>query len=183
VVVVSHARGVRVEPRITAAGDEDRLLGVPALPFDDNPYRSSYGEARPVSGALLPQPGSYDVVFDTRKRAQAGRFTFRFWVDDTRPPTVRPLARSIRRGTALRLAASDGAGSGVDPRSLVARVDGKRRSATFRGGVVSIGTAGLAAGSYVLVLTAADFQETRNNENVARILPNTRTVRLAFRVS
>jgi subtilisin family serine protease len=183
VVVVSQAGGVRVEPRITAAGDEDRLLGVAALPFDSNPYRSSFGQLRPVSGALLPRAGRYDVVFDTRRRAQAGRFTFRFWVNDTRPPTVRPLARSIPRGAPLRLAASDGAGSGVDARSLVARVDGQRRSATFRGGVVSVGTDGLAAGSHVLVLSVADFQETRNNENVAKILPNTRTLRLAFRLT
>jgi hypothetical protein len=182
VVVVTQARGVRVEPRITAAGDEDRLLGVAALPLDGNPYRSSFGQLRPVSGALLPRAGRYDVVFDTRSRARAGRFTFRFWVNDTRPPTFRPLARAVRRGAPLRLAASDGAGSGVDPRSLVARVDGKRRNATFRRGVVSVGTGGLAAGSHVLVLSVADFQETRNNENVARILPNTRTLRLAFRV-
>jgi hypothetical protein len=183
VVVLSNARGVRVEPRVTVAGDEDRLLGVAALPTDGNPYRSSFGELRPVSGALLPRPGRYDVVFDTRSRAQAGRFTFRFWVDDTRPPIVRPLARSILRGAPLRLSASDGAGSGVDPRSLVVRVDGKRRSATLRGGIVSVGTRGLAAGNHVLVLSVADFQETRNNENVGRILPNTRTLRVAFRVS
>jgi subtilisin family serine protease len=182
VVVLSHARGTRVEPRITAAGDEDRLLGVAALPFDSNPYRSSFGEVRPVSGALLPRPGRYDVVFDTRSRAQAGRFTFRFWVDDRRPPSVRLLTRSVGSGSPVRLAASDGAGSGVDPRSLVARVDGKRRSATFRGGIVSVGTSGLRAGTHVLVLNVADFQETRNNENVARILPNTRTLRVAFRV-
>jgi len=183
VVVLSHARGVRVEPRITAAGDEDRLQGVAALPFDENPYRSSLGEFRPISGALLPRPGSYDVVFDTRSRQQAGRFTFRFWINDIRPPAVRPLARTVRSGSPLRLAASDGAGSGVDPRSVVGRVDGKRRSASFRAGFVSIGTRGLSRGNHVLVLTVADFQETRNNENVGRILPNTRTLRLAFRVA
>ena len=71
----------------------------------------------------------------------------------------------------------------MDPRSLVARVDGKRRGATFRAGFVSIGMRGLSRGSHVLVLTVADFQETRNNENIGRILPNTRTLRLGFRIS
>ncbi|HEV8248958.1 MAG TPA: S8 family serine peptidase [Gaiellaceae bacterium] len=182
VVVVSHARGVRVLPVVAAAGDEDRVQGVAALPVDVNPYRASLGTLRPVAGALLPRPGSYDVVFDTRSSRDAGRFTFRFWIDDTRPPTVRALARTVRRGDTLRLAASDGAGSGVDPTSIVARVDGRRRGATFRGGVISIGTRGLSAGGHVLVLSVADFQETKNNENAARILPNTRTLRLAFRV-
>jgi hypothetical protein len=70
-----------------------------------------------------------------------------------------------------------------DPESLEARVDGGNRGVSFRGGVVSVATGGLRAGSHVLVLTVADFQETKNNENVARILPNTRTLRLSFRVS
>jgi subtilisin family serine protease len=183
VVVLSHARGVRVEPLVTAAGDEDRVQGVAALPVDNNPYRGAFGALRPVAGALVPRAGKYDVVFDTRGRSQAGRFTFRYWVDDTSPPSVRALSRSVGRGAPLRLAASDGSGSGVDPASISARVDGRRRGAGFRGGVISIGTNGLSAGGHVLVLSVADFQETKNNENVARILPNTRTVRLSFRVA
>ena len=183
VVVLSHARGVRVEPLITAAGDEDRVQGVAALPVDINPYRSALGTSRPVAAVLLPRAGRYDVVFDTRSRRNAGRFTFRYWVSDTRPPAIRPLARTVRRGDPLRLAVSDGSGSGVDPASLEARVDGRRRAASFRGGVVSVATGGLGAGGHVLVLTVADFQETKNNENAARILPNTRTLRLSFRVT
>ena len=183
VAVLSHASGVRVLPVIAAAGDEDRLQGVAALPVDINPYRASFGAPRPVAGALLPRAGRYDVVFDTRSRRDAGRFTFRFWVNDTRPPSVRALTRTIRRGASLRLAASDGAGAGVDPASLAARVDGKRRGATLRGGVISIGTGRLSAGGHVLVLTVADFQEAKNNENAAKILPNTRTIRLSFRIS
>ena len=183
VAVLSHARGVRVEPLITAAGDEDRVQGVAALPVDINPYRGLLGAQRPVAGALLPRAGRYDVVFDTRSKANAGRFTFRYWVNDVIPPNVRALARSVARGAPLRLAASDGVGSGVDPTSISARVDGKRRGASFRGGVISVSTSGLSAGGHVLVLSVADFQETKNNENAARILPNTRTVRLSFRIA
>jgi hypothetical protein len=182
VAVLSHARGVRVEPLITSAGDEDRVQGVAALPVDINPYRGLLGAQRPVAGALLPRAGRYDVVFDTRSSANAGSFTFRYWVNDTSPPVVRALARSVARGAPLRLAAGDGIGSGIDPASISARVDGKRRGASFRGGVISISTSGLPAGGHVLVLSVADFQETKNNENAARILPNTRTVRLSFRV-
>jgi hypothetical protein len=183
VAVLSRARDVAVEPRITAAGDEDRLQGFGALPGDVNPYRSQFGEIRLVAGALLPQPGSYDVVFDSRTRSGAGAFTFRFWVNDTSPPSLRALARSVARGAPLRVAGSDGVGSGVDPASISARVDGRRRPASFRGGVISVGTTGLPAGSHILVLSVADFQETKNNENASRILPNTRTVRLSFRVT
>ena len=47
-------------------------------------------------------PGSYDIVFDSPTAAGAGSFAFRFWVDDTRPPTAK-LVR--RRCAAWRAAA------------------------------------------------------------------------------
>jgi subtilisin family serine protease len=181
-VVLSRAGGVRVEPRITVAGDEDRLVGVASLPYDLNPYRRSFGIARPIAGALLPRAGRYDIVFDTPARARAGRFTFRFWVNDTKPPAVRLLTRSVRRGTPLRFAVSDPGGSGIDPASLDARIGGAAREARLRGNVLSVSTSGLGPGSHSLVLTVSDHQETKNDENVARILPNTRTLALSFRV-
>ena len=183
VVLLTQARGVRVEPRVTAAGNEDRLVGYASLPFDINPYQLSFGAFRPAAGALLPRAGSYDVVFDTLSRAEAGRFTFRFWVNDTKPPALRPLSRVVRRGAPLRLRATDPGGSGIDPASLDARVDGRARRARLRGSVLSIGTRGLRIGTHRLVVRISDYQETRNNENVSRILPNTRTLSLRFRVT
>jgi hypothetical protein len=38
----------------------------------------------------------------------------------------------------------------------------------------------MASGRHTLNLTVSDYQETKNMENVARILPNTRTVRTTF---
>ena len=133
--------------------------------------------------ALLPRAGSYDVVFDTSSGSAAGRFTFRFWIGDTKPPTLRPLARVLPRGARLRIAATDPGGSGVDPASIEAKVDGRSRRVTIRGSVISVDTRGLAPGGHRLILRASDYQETRNNENVARILPNTRTLTFAFRVT
>ena len=71
--VVGQGKGVVVTPRIVAAGDENRLANVPALPLDVYPYRDSYGALlAPVSAALVPARGLYDVVFDTRSRTVAG---------------------------------------------------------------------------------------------------------------
>ncbi len=39
---------------------------------------------------------------------------------------------------------------------------------------------GIGPGRHTLTFTASDYQETKNMENVARILPNTRTVRTTF---
>ena len=181
VVVTSEARGVVVEPRIVRAGDENRLTGYPALPFNLNPYLRIFQEPVPASGAILPAPGAYDVVFDSPSKARSGAFTFRFWVGDTKPPKLTLRTRSVRRGAQVAVAATD-AGSGVDRRSIVARVDGAERAASFRNGRVLVSTNGLRRGPHTLVLQVSDYQESRNMENVGAILPNTRILRVRFTV-
>jgi subtilisin family serine protease len=162
-----------VQPRIVRAADENRLTGYTALPLDLNPYRSSYGATRPVAAAVLPAPGSYDVVFDSTARARRGPFVFRFWIDDRTPPTIRVLSV---RGTTLKLSVQD-RGSGVDPSSLHATVDRRLQAVSFSRGLARVSLAGLAAGRRTLIFKAADFQETKNMEDVGPVLPNTRTFR------
>jgi hypothetical protein len=48
--------------------------------------------------------------------------------------------------------------------------------------VVSISTAGLRPGLHRLRLRVSDYQETKNTENVARILPNTRTLQATITI-
>jgi hypothetical protein len=174
-------RGASIQARIVGAGDENSQVGYAALPINLNPYLADFGDPRRVSGALRPRRGAYDIVFDSPTRATAGPFTFRFWVNDLQPPTVRLLTRTVPGGGSLVAGATD-AGSGVDPESVVATVDGTARSARFANGRVRIPLAGLAPGSHRLVLQVSDFQETRNNENVPRILPNTRVLRARFTI-
>jgi hypothetical protein len=180
VAVISTASGVRVEPRTVRAGDEDRQVGSTSLPVNLNAYLADYGERRLVSGAVMPAPGLYDVVFDSPSRRRAGAFTFRFWVNDVTPPHVSLVTRTVSRGSPqLVVRATDG-GSGVDPQSIVARVDGKEREAAFRDGTVRVDVGGLRPGRHALRLQVSDFQETRNTENNARILPNTRVLQATF---
>ncbi len=185
VVVTSRAKGVRVEPRIVHAGDENRLTGYAALPFNLNPYLRGFEDLVLAAGVLRPARGAYDVVFDSPGAGTAGAFAFRYWVDDVTPPTLAFRARVVRRGTPLSIAARD-AGSGVYPGSLVLRIDGRERGARVTGGaaagVIRIPTGGLARGRHSLVLQLSDYQETRNNENVLRILPNTAFLRTSFTV-
>jgi len=176
VAVIARDRGVGIEPRIVRAGDENRLVGYTALPFDQNPYRSSYGRHRLVAGVVLPAPGVYDVVFDTPRGARSGSFRFRFWEGDVQAPAVRVLGV---RNEFLELAVSD-RGSGVDPLSLEARVDGNFVQTSYASGRARVPMTGIGPGRHTLTFTASDYQETKNMENVARILPNTRTVRTTF---
>jgi hypothetical protein len=170
--IVSHGRGVAVAPRLVFGDDENRLAGYTALPLDFNPYRSLYGRAVPAVGVILPTAGTYGLVFDTRSRAHAGPFTFRLWVNDVKPPTIRFL--SYRRGD-IRVAISD-AGSGVDPQSIAVKLDGENEQGTYRNGVLTVRLTQLARGRHRVAVTAGDYQESKNMEDVARILPNTRTL-------
>jgi subtilisin family serine protease len=180
-VVLSRAPGVEVAPRLVMGGDENRLVGDSGLPVDLNPY-SNLGRAEPVVGAILPTPGVYDLVFDTPTGARPGRFTFRFWIDDTTPPRVRLTTPSVRAGAALRLTATD-AGAGVDPASIQVSVDGAAATFSFHDGVLRVPTPQLSTGRHRLSVSVADYQETKNMEDVLNgATPNTRTLTATFTV-
>jgi subtilisin family serine protease len=179
VVVLSRFRGVRVQARVVRAGDENRLTGYAALPLNLNPYLSTFDRLTSAVGAVRPDPGAYDIVFDTPSRAAAGKFTFRFWVGDTKPPRVRLLTPAVRAGGVLRLRVTD-AGSGVDPGSLHASLDGGGVRVRYRQGIATLSAGALGAGRHRLVFRASDFQEAKNMENTGPILPNTRTLSARF---
>jgi len=181
VAIVGRGPGSRVEPRVVRGADENRLTGYAALPFDQNPYVTEFGAPVPVAGALRPSAGTYYVVFDSRTAAGAGSFRFRFWIDDVKPPSATVLTRAVRRGDPIRVRVTDGA-SGIDVSSIEASVDGRAARAPLVGREVRVATSSLAAGRHRLRLTLSDFQETRNNENVLHILPNTRVVSVTVTV-
>jgi hypothetical protein len=114
--------------------------------------------------------GAYDIVFDTRASSQVGPFTFRYWVNDVKPPTLRVSGK--RR--AITISATD-AGSGVDPATLVVTLDG--HAVVTRGKTVL--TIKATKGRHKIVVSASDYQEAKNMENVPPILPNTATLRAA----
>jgi hypothetical protein len=136
----------------------------------------------PAAGALRPAPGVYDIVFDSPTAAGAGSFRFRFWTNDVAPPKAAVVRRSVRKGDPIRLRVTD-AGSGVDVRSIEATLDGRTTRARLVGSEIRIPTAAVGVGRHRLRVSLADYQETRNNENVTRILPNTRTVAAAVTVT
>jgi subtilisin family serine protease len=181
VVITERARGSGVEPRVVAGLDENRLTGYAALPFAHNPYLQGFRSPVLAAGALAPLAGDYAVIFDSGTRAGAGRFSFRFWINDVKPPTLRLRTRAVRRGAPVQISARD-AGSGVYPESIQASIDGENVSTLFRRGVVRISTVGFAPGLHRLRIRVSDYQETKNTENVARILPNTRTLIATFRI-
>jgi subtilisin family serine protease len=185
-VVLSQGpgRNVRISPRLVRAGDEDRLAGYTGLPLRVNPYQARFFRPEPVVGVFRPGAGAYDLVFDTPRARAPGPFTFRFWVNDTTPPTARLLERSVPTRGRLPLVVHD-RGSGVDPLSLLALVDGHYRPLLYRpstGRVEVVLGQKVSSGRHTLVFSVADWQETKNNENAAGALINTRRLATTFTV-
>ncbi len=157
-------------PHVVFARDENHLTGFAGLPTDLNPYRASYGDVRPVAGAVLPAEGTYEIVFDTLNASDAGPFTFRFWLNDTKPPALKILSTT---GGAITVSIADG-GAGVDPQSLKVTLDGQDVPKHFQDGRLVVSA---SAGSHTISVTASDYQEAKNMEDVAPILPNTATLK------
>jgi subtilisin family serine protease len=176
--ILTEDSGVKVTPRVVRGNDENRLAGYVGIPGDLNPYRETLGGETPIAGAILPTRGTYDVVFESASRAAAGKFTFRLWINDATPPSVK--LRGYANGV-VSFTVKDG-GAGVDPNSLRGFVDGSESVVSFRNGVASIRSA-LSPGKHTVELVASDYQETKNMEDVSRILPNTRIVTAAVNVS
>jgi hypothetical protein len=181
VVITARKGGAKVEPRIIAAGDENRLAGYAALPVNINPYLEDFQSSTLSAGVLSPLAGAYDVVFDSPSAATAGAYTFRLWVNDTTPPSARLVRRVVARGKPLLVQVTD-SGSGVDASSLRVTIDGNERTARLRDGTVRIATLALGAGRHRLRLQLSDHQETRNDENVSSILPNTQVLSTTFTI-
>jgi hypothetical protein len=181
VVVTQLGRGSAVEPRLVAGLDENRLTGFAGLPLNHNPYMDEFRESIRAAAVLSPARGEYAVVFDSASRAGAGRFKFRYWVDDVSAPTLRLRTKQVTGGRPVQVSAVD-KGSGVYPQSIRVTIDGSTMRWTFRGGVLSIPTNGLSPGPHRLRVRVSDYQESKNTENVARILPNTRFLTASFTV-
>jgi hypothetical protein len=54
--------------------------------------------------------------------------------------------------------------------------------ASFRGGRIRVPVGSLGRGRHRLLLQVSDHQESKNMENVPRILPNTTTMAVSFGV-
>src|SRR5205823_5755716 len=109
-------------------------------------------------------------------------FTFRLWINDVKPPTVTLKTTAANRSGRLILAVSD-VGSGVDPSSISARVDGGAKTpVSYSPGRVVVQLGSLSSGKHTLELTVSDYQETKNMEAFGNPLPNTRAYRAGFTI-
>ena len=129
VAILERGRGVRVQPRIVLAEDENRQAGPTALPLNTNPYLPTFGQPSPVSAVIRPAPGTYHVVFDSttragsrtvhvplldRRRDAASAPTALAVGSARRSPDVRRLRRRLRSRPAVDLRQRRGLGQDAD---------------------------------------------------------------------
>ena len=130
----------------------------------------------------MPAAGSYDIVFDTLRTGSRARSRSGF--GSATPLRRRSSSGSARSGGAPpSRSARPTPAAGIDPASFVLRVDGRERPARLAAGRILVATNGLRPGRHTVFLQVSDYQESRNMENVAKILPNTRILRARFTVT
>jgi len=112
-----------------------------------------------------------------RSGRESGAFPLCQIFADQRQADIGWVQVQSRRGK-LVFSARD-AGSGVDPGSIVATVDGGRAKATLADGLLTLRA---QPGRHRVHLVVADYQEAKNMEDVAPILPNTTTVDMTVQV-
>ena len=130
--VVDHAPRRRAFRSSRGSSSQVTRTGSPATRRSPSTStRTSSSSAIPCSRRVpcAPLAGAYDVVFDSPTAAGAGSFDFRYWLNDTTPPTLKLLQPRVSRGTPLAVRVTD-AGSGVDPTTVKVTVDGSAARAS-----------------------------------------------------
>ena len=93
------------------------------------------------------------------------------------------MTRTPRRGGRLLISAVD-LGSGINPRSIRVVVGSLVRQARYdaRRRLIVVSLNGVSRGRRLVEVEVSDYQESKNQENVARILPNTSRLRATISV-
>jgi minor extracellular serine protease Vpr len=179
-----------IQPWLLASLNENDVMGDTGIPVNANSLLPDYLVADGAAGSTFLAPGRYYVVVDSGAdpfsgRQLGGKYVLRSWVNDTKPPRVRLLTKTVPAGRPTIVARMTDAGSGVDPLSLLV-ITGSGQSSAQIGATMFDPATGLAvfsiprsakpllAGSNFVRLVAADYQEAKNAYTVGNnLLPNT----------
>ena len=186
VAVETSTAGSLIDPWFLGSPNERDVQGYAGTPVNVNELMLDWHVDLGVAGVSFPKIQRFYVSVDSGSdpfshRPLPGRYVLRSWVNDVRPPTIRLLTRRVAAGRPTLVARVLDKGSGVDPLSLTIAYRG-----VLVGAVLYDPGSGLAlfplpaaartirAGTTPAVLSASDFQETKNVNSVGdNVLPNT----------
>jgi len=186
VAVMGSSGGSLIDPWFLGSPDERDVQGSGGTPVNVNDYMFDFQADIGAAGSTFPRQQRFYVAVDSRSdpfsgRPLPGRYLLRSWQNDLKPPKIRLLTSRVGAGRPTIVAHVTDAKSGVDPLSLVI---GYRR--VLVGAALYDPLSGLAifplppsaaripVGRTSAVLSASDFQETKNINTISdEIMPNT----------
>jgi minor extracellular serine protease Vpr len=180
-----------IHPWFLTSLDENDVAGYAGIPVNSNGLMPDFLFNVGAAGGVFLPPGRYYVSVDSGHdpfsgRSLAGSYTLRSWVNDVRPPNVKPLNRRVPTGRPTIVARITDALSGVDPHSLQlefgttanrTRVGAQSWDPATGIAVFTIprGVTPIAAGLEFMEIIASDYQETKNiHVEGVNPMPNTR---------
>jgi minor extracellular serine protease Vpr len=186
VAVIESSGGSVIDPWFLGSADERDVQGAGGTPVNVNDYMFDFQVDIGAAGSTFPRQQRFYVAVDSRSdpfsgRPQPGRYLLRSWQNDLKPPKIRLLTRHVGAGRPTIVARVTDAKSGVDPPSIVL---GYRRvlvAASLYDPFTGLAVFPLPAqartipvGRTKAVISASDFQETKNVNTVSdEIMPNT----------
>ena len=186
VAVETSSAGSIIDPWFLGSPNERDVQGYAGTPVNVNELMLDFSIDIGSAGASFPKVQRFYVSVDSGSddfthQSLPGRYVLRSWVNDVRPPRIRLLTKRVAVGRPTIVARVIDKGAGVDPLSLVIAYRG-----VLVGAVLYDPTSGIAIfplpqqaaaipkGSTRAILTASDYQESKNVNSVgADILPNT----------
>jgi minor extracellular serine protease Vpr len=186
VAVEGSTAGSLVHPWFLGSANERDVQGYAGTPVNVNTLMADYSLDVGAAGASFPKVQRFYVSVDSgtdafTHRQLPGTYELRSWVNDMRPPKIQLLTKRVAAGHPTIVARVTDKGAGVEPFSLVIGYRG-----VLVGAVLYDPASGIAifplpntasripAGRTRAILSAADFQETKNVNSVGdEILPNT----------
>ena len=186
VAVESSSPGSLIHPWFLGSPNERDVQGYAGTPVNVNELMFDFHFDVGAAGASFPNIQRFYVSVDSgwdqfTKRPLPGRYILRSWVNDLRRPRIRLLTRRVAAGRPTIVARVTDRGSGVDPLSLVIAYRGVLVGAAAydpESGVAIFPlpqeARRIPTGRTRAVLSASDFQETKNVNSVGDdVLPNT----------
>jgi minor extracellular serine protease Vpr len=186
VAVEAASTGSLIDPWFLGSPNERDVQGYAGTPVNVNELMYDFSFDIGAAGASFPKVQRFYVSVDSGSddfthRSFPGGYVLRSWVNDVRPPRIRLLTKRVTAGRPTIVARVTDKGAGVDPLSLVVAYRGVLVGAVFYDPTSGVAifplpqqAAKIPAGRTRAILTASDYQESKNVNSVGDdILPNT----------
>jgi minor extracellular serine protease Vpr len=186
VALESSSAGSIIDPWFLGSPNERDVQGYAGTPINVNELMYDFSIDIGAAGASFPKVQRFYVSVDSgtddfTHQPLPGRYVLRSWVNDVRPPRIRLLTKRVAAGRPTIVAQVIDKGAGVDPLSLVIAYRGVLVGAVLYDPISGIAifplpqqAAAIPKGRTRAVLTASDYQESKNVNSVGDdILPNT----------